>query len=401
MAQPKRKAPTDNPFRPGFGTAPPFLAGRAREGRALNTGLGRLRAGQTSAQALVLYGPRGMGKTVLVYQFKQECVAGGVEVVSTTVSALLESRVALVNTLFPWSLGLRSLGASLNRFALNVAFSEGEAHRLGQKLGRKCKRKPLALLLDEAHLFGQVGRPLARGFLQMCQAAAAESPFFLVLAGTPGLPGAPRKLGATFVERARFLSIGLLDQADAELAIAEPLKRDGIAFHPDALRYAAEDSQRYPYFLQLWGQALWDLANENGVATLTMSNAQSAKPRVDEARGLLYQGRYLEICRDEGLKAVAHAAAAAFAGRDAMALDDLEDAANQALRPLMPQTEERARKAQWSCEELERLGLVWIPGADLQTRPGIPSLLDYIRAQKVNPRESGAKPAARPTGGNA
>ena len=385
MAQRKRKSLGENPFNPGFGTAPPFLAGRAREKNTLGANLSRLAAGRVSTQALVLYGPRGMGKTVLAYQFEKECAAHGVRVVSTTASELLESRASLVNILFPWYTGLRSLGALLNRLAFNTALSEGEAHGLGQKLISKCKRKPLALLLDEAHLFTEIDRPLARGFLQMCQTTAAKSPFLLVLAGTPGLPGALRQLSATFVERGRFLNIGLLDQADAEMAIAEPLRQDGIAIAADALTYAAEDGQRYPYFLQLWGQALWDVANENGIATLAMSDAQNAKPRVDEARALLYQGRYEEVRRDKYLRAAAHAVAEAFACQDAVALDDLEDAAAEALRPSVAAADERERRAESSCEELARLGFVWKRIGSEEMIPGIPSLMDYTRAQNIKP----------------
>ena len=45
----------------------------------------------------------------------------------------------------------------------------------------------------------------------------------------------------------------------------------------------------------------------------------------------------------------------------------------------------QARKAEWACEGLERLGFVWMPGANVETRPGIPSLMDYLRAQNIKP----------------
>ena len=388
MVQPERKDPGKNPFRPGFGTAPPFLAGRSREQKALNRNISRLRDRDTSMQAIVLYGPRGMGKTVLLNQFGQACASQGVDVIQESVTSLLASRRALAGALFPWGLDIKNVGASLSQFAVSIGLGGKSAGALSARLIRKCQRKPLALLLDEAHLISDVDSHLARGFLQMCQDAAAQAPFLLALAGTPGLPGALRGLQATFVERAEFLDVGLLEQADGEAAIREPLQKSGIAIEAEALAHVAEDGQRYPYFLQLWGKALWDLANERGLATLTQQDAQRVKPEVDQVRAGLYGGRYDELRGSKRLLAVAHAVADAFAARDAVPLDEMERLAAQALAPLVPGKDARLDAAEAACAELVRLGFAWSLMGDRALRPGIPSLMDYIRNQSRRARTS-------------
>ena len=339
-------------------------------------------------QAIVLYGPRGMGKTVLLNQFAQECASQGVDVIQDSVTNLLASRRALAGILFPWSLDIKNVGASLSQFAVSIALAGKSAGALCARLIRKCKRKPLALLLDEAHLISEVDACLARSFLQMCQDAAAQSPFLLALAGTPGLPGALRGLQATFVERAEFLDVGLLEQADGEAAIREPLKQSGIAIAAEALKDVAEDGQRYPYFLQLWGKGLWDLANERGLATLTKQDLQQVKPEVDQVRAGLYGGRYDEVRGDKRLLAVAHAVAEAFAARDSIALDDMERLAAEALAPLVPGQAARLSAAEAACAELVRLGFAWSLMGDTALRPGIPSLMDYTRGQSRRARTS-------------
>ena len=54
------------PFQPGPGRMPPFLAGRETEKQLFEGLLQRLRSGKPPPSELILYGPRGNGKTVLL-----------------------------------------------------------------------------------------------------------------------------------------------------------------------------------------------------------------------------------------------------------------------------------------------------------------------------------------------
>ncbi len=62
------------PFEPGPGRLPPYLAGREAEQRALAGFVARLRERRPPPSDLILYGPRGNGKTVLLRWLEQEVI---------------------------------------------------------------------------------------------------------------------------------------------------------------------------------------------------------------------------------------------------------------------------------------------------------------------------------------
>ena len=66
-----------NPFVPGRGHIPPYLAGReAEQGKLLDLSA-YLQIGRGAPRAVVLSGPRGNGKTTLLRWFRREVEASG------------------------------------------------------------------------------------------------------------------------------------------------------------------------------------------------------------------------------------------------------------------------------------------------------------------------------------
>ena len=65
-----------NPYAPGAGTPPPELSGRDELLERASIALDRIRAGR-AARSLILYGLRGVGKTVLLNKMKVEADAQG------------------------------------------------------------------------------------------------------------------------------------------------------------------------------------------------------------------------------------------------------------------------------------------------------------------------------------
>ena len=70
-----------------------------------------------------------------------------------------------------------------------------------------------------------------------------------------------------------FPEIGPLEPNAAELAIAAPAERLGVAFQPDALAAVLEHTSCYPYFLQEWGKHCWDCALSSPVTTADVAAA--------------------------------------------------------------------------------------------------------------------------------
>src|SRR5688572_37328 len=68
--------PRTNPYAPGAGTPPPELAGRDDVIERAAIALDRIRAGRSS-RSLILYGLRGVGKTVLLNQIRLAADARG------------------------------------------------------------------------------------------------------------------------------------------------------------------------------------------------------------------------------------------------------------------------------------------------------------------------------------
>ena len=231
---------------------------RKREEAVLTRCLGDLLGGRAPPHNVVLTGPRGTGKTVLLNWFERTCrdYVTDVDVLKLTPDDI-PTREALFEVLaptpglaklLPRKLGVAAVGS------VEWAPPAGGMRNLRQELTARCRRKPLATLVDEAHTLDlEVGRAL----LNASQQVRADAPFLLVLAGTPGLAAHLGAMNASFWSRLGEgrLGIGLLSDAAARAALVEPLAAHDEGIDADALATVVDDSQCYPYFIQLWGEA--------------------------------------------------------------------------------------------------------------------------------------------------
>lgn len=85
-------------------------------------------------------------------------------------------------------------------------------------------------------------------------------PFYVVGAGLPNLPAVLAE-SRSYAERLFFYStIGALGPDAARGALADPAATVGGRFLPDALDMLLAASEGYPYFLQEFGAAVWEVA---------------------------------------------------------------------------------------------------------------------------------------------
>ena len=133
--------------------------------------------------------------------------------------------------------------------------------------------------------------------LNVSQEVRANAPFLLVLAGTPGLPAHLSTMNASFWSRLGKgrLGIGLLSDAATRAALVEPLAAHGVRIDAGAIDAVVERSQSYPYFIQLWGEALWDRRLATGATRLTEAHADAAQADVAARITDYYQDRYREL----------------------------------------------------------------------------------------------------------
>ena len=357
------------PFRPGTGATPPYLAGREAEQTVFRELLADLAQGIPPGTQIVLYGPRGNGKTVLLDWLERE--AGSVPGVGT---ALLqpaglpdEGRLRELLTPPSWWERLAAGEVAIAGFSWKPGTTPTPA--AAEILAARAKAQPLILLVDEAHtLQPDVGRVL----MNAAQDVGRKLPFLLVLAGTPNLEGRLNAMGVSFWNRAHQLRVGRLSAEATAEAFRRPFEAEGFRVSSDALAAMTRESQRYPYFVQLLGRAVWRAAVSLDRREVTRSALSTAQAAFDLTKGEFYAHR-LEELATRRLLAVGRAVAEAFRGRAVLHRAQLESAIGKGLgTPAGPDPVGHA------LETLRDLGYVWRVEARPEWEPGIPSLLDYI-----------------------
>ena len=373
-------------FAPGDGAWPPMLAGREQEQILLNRCLAQLTEGKSPPHNLVLIGPRGNGKTVLLNWFEDACRRVSVHVVRVAPSEVRTGQ-ALCNALLPPTRLRRLLPAKWGITGMGRAeweTSASSARSLADRLIARCRKKPIAALVDEAHTLDlEVGQLL----LNASQDVRPKAPFLLVMAGTPGLLAHLSKMNASFWDRlgSGLLGIGRLSDAAAKEALAAPLATQGVSINDEALDSVVEHSQRYAYFIQLWGEALWNQHLATREVRLTAAHVAAVRPAVEARVTEYYQRRYRELEAD-GLLPAAMAVAQSFQdSADATATDQDIDA-TLAATGLDAAGRLAAREA------LNGLGYIWCPPGQLRPvvwSAGIPSLTQFVLDQAA-PSEAGS-----------
>ncbi len=402
-----------NPFRPGSGATPPYLAGRESEQGRLRKILAEISAGRPPAADMVMYGPRGMGKTVLLHWLKDEIrgykkpqifhmKSNQVCTCSTTANKLatpakmwtfLLSEATLAEKVLG---GETTAGVKAGASAADIVSAEAFIAKTWKEkeptdgvllnaLISQCKKNPLVALVDEAHTM-EPG--LCRSLLNLSQEIREEAPFLLVLAGTPGLSHFLTTVGASFVGRSEKMGIARLDAQATADAMVKPLQEDGITVDADALEHVVEDSQHYPYFIQLWGEALWDLAKQKELQKLTSEGVVEAKLVIESHRITFYKERR-DTLEKKKLLPVSVAIATLFQQTETITKDTLIDIIVDNFSD-DPIARDLANDHLFT---LIRHEFVWAPpGTDLY-EPGIPSLITYV-LDKQREHVQKASPAA-------
>lgn len=357
------------PFQPGAGGMPPYLAGRETEQKLAVALLERLKDGRRLPSDLVLFGPRGNGKTVLLNWLRDEARTIGVETVVVLPSEVQDSR-RLAELLLPepWWEALTPEAVSV----LGISWRPGRrqaAPPIRTVLAARARSAPLLAVIDEAHtLSPAVGQEL----LNASQVLRWEHPFLLVLAGTPNLQRHLARMNASFWDRNRILRIGRLDEAATAEAFRRPLQAEGLDIEPEALDQLVRWSHGYPFFIQVLGEAAWNVAVQpDAPGRIRIEDCVEAYTEFVRRRDEYYLRRFAEL-EDAHLVPAARSVAEGFGAAPRLSTGALQQRIASALPAPAMEDVAKAR------DTLSDLGFIWrtarVPGWEA----GIPSLMDYV-----------------------
>jgi hypothetical protein len=284
-----------NPFRPGAGHMPPFLAGR--DSNIID--FARLLEQHVILENVVLTGLRGVGKTVLLETFKPRAIAEGWLWAGTDLSesfCVTEDRFAMriLTDLAPltssWAIGsdrIRRIGfdaeivereMTLNFAALDAIYQQTPG-LVADKIKRvlkiiaellpKHEKRGLIFAYDEAQNLadhaGDSEYPLSMLLDVFQSLQRSDIPFMLVLTGLPTL--FPKLVEArTYAERMfRVVFLDRLDDRDSAQAIVTPIddQHCPVRLSTEAVDTIVQTSGGYPYFIQFICKEGYDFIIQN------------------------------------------------------------------------------------------------------------------------------------------
>ncbi|SIS46741.1 AAA ATPase domain-containing protein [Corynebacterium appendicis CIP 107643] len=283
-----------NPFIPTFGVSPSVFAGRNSVvesfGRGLEGGVGDPR------RALLLSGPRGIGKTVTLNELEDEAKRRGWVVLRAQPHNLVQ---LLVDTAIPHALSALSQQPEGRRriTGVNIAGIGGvrseidDGHDPAPSL-----ITGLNSLADEAGaesgILITVDEVQSAPSDQLWELTAAVQDLMrdnrniaFAAAGLPeGIATLLQHPGTTFLRRAQHSNLGPMSPEQTAEVLSQTAEAGGALFDNEALRQAVGMSRGYPFLIQLIGFHLFERAGNGG--TIAAGDVEAVR---DDVLGTLGQ----------------------------------------------------------------------------------------------------------------
>lgn len=375
-----------NPFTPGYGgRVPPLLAGREEEKERILLQVMSVLDGDHSARDTFLVGPRGTGKTTLLNWLGQH-VGKGRKSGAIASSARIGKPVSEIDNLEKISelflrkslfSGLSSVDVRAKIMGGSFEFKDDRYIGSIERIYRQTRRSPLVVLIDEAHEIE--ADKLNRLFHITQDARNCGSPVMVVMAGTPQLRDKLESAQASFVERGVEVEVGPIERESSREAIELPLKDFGnIRIENGAIEKVLDEAQCYPYFVQLWGQALWQQAQKEEKHELQMADVEKCKRVVEGEKAQLYQRRFQRWDARE-LGALTEVARRLIGGSK-LGRHGIVKVCEMAL-------ESSGQDAAGAIDVYKKLvneGVIWKKTGEENYGPGIPSFLNHVVEQEVS-----------------
>jgi AAA ATPase-like protein len=302
------RSSSKNPYRPGVGIRPLYLAGRDPSLRRFSA---MLRAAPEQQASMRVTGLRGVGKTVLLGAFAERAEEANWEpadlelqpshntdeALQDALTGLLQraqarlSRFERLRAAAGRALRAGSLAVTWEDISLSIAPGSERESDLAKDIFATVElavtkgRDGLVLLLDEAQLIrderGRHGEhPLSLLIAPLVALQRQELPLAVVVCGLPTLAANLQKARSYSERLFRGEEVDSLPRDEARAAFMRPLEQTGRTADEDVAAAVVEEVEGYPYFIQLWGSELWDAADLAGADRLSMELLEEARPEI-------------------------------------------------------------------------------------------------------------------------
>ena len=293
-----------NPFTPGAGIVPMEIAGRQNDTTMLETTIRRAMLSK-SARSVIFHGLRGVGKTVLLVQAElfaenERCVVTDLEASDKAklFTRLLPKLDQVVRQLKPYERvkdhlikaarlirGLASIfRVQIGDATISVDGKPADAMTatgdiqidlpdIVLSIGKAAKDTGTAvvLVIDEIHAADFETLDALVTAIHKCN--QRQYPVILLGAGLPPCLATLAR-AKSYSERLFDLrAVGALDKTAAADAVRVPLTAEGVSITDDALALIYEKTGGYPHLIQVWGQAVWNIADGPNITKADVENA--------------------------------------------------------------------------------------------------------------------------------
>lgn len=289
-----------NPYRPGAGMSPAYLAGRDNTINEAQNILQAINYGY-SARSVVYYGLRGVGKTVLLNYI--ENLADEMDLPSEYMEIAERDRS------FQYQMALH-IYKLINRLSLlkNIESHIKKALSILKAFTIKYGCDDISIEVNPANGIsdtGNLANDMTELFLALGVIAQKQNKgvvLFIdeiqyikddefealmeaihrtnqknypIVIFSAGLPKIAKIAGdvKSYAERLfDFIEIDSLNNEEAKLALIEPAKRFQINYTDEAVNKIIEITQGYPYFLQEYGKWVWECKKEKSIIDIKIVN---------------------------------------------------------------------------------------------------------------------------------
>lgn len=289
-----------NPYRPGAGMSPAYLAGRDNTINEAQNILQAINYGY-SARSVVYYGLRGVGKTVLLNYIENlademELPSEYMEIAERDRSFQYQMALHIYKLINRLSL-LKNIESHIKKalsilkaftikygcddisIEVNPANGISDTGNLANDMTElflalgviaKKQNKGVVLFIDEIQYIKD------DEFEALMEAIhRTNQKNYPIVIFSAGLPKIAKIAGdvKSYAERLfDFIEIDSLNNEEAKLALIEPAKRFQINYTDEAVNKIIEITQGYPYFLQEYGKWVWECKKEESIIDIKIVN---------------------------------------------------------------------------------------------------------------------------------